>query len=75
MGTGVVALIISELPFLHSQLYALGTVLWLINIVLFITFSILYALRWIFFYQEAKLILKHSSMLFFSEQFLWDWLR
>ncbi|ENV58921.1 MULTISPECIES: TDT family transporter [Acinetobacter] len=65
MGTGVVALIISELPFLHSQLYALGTVLWLINIVLFITFSILYALRWIFFYQEAKLILKHSSMLFF----------
>lgn len=65
MGTGVVALIISELPFLHSQFSAIGTVLWLINSFLFIVFSILYTLRWIFFYKEAKLILKHQSMLFF----------
>lgn len=65
MGTGVVALIISELPFLHSQLFSLGTVLWIFNTILFILFSIIYALRWILFYNEAKLILKHSSMLFF----------
>ncbi|MCF9047120.1 TDT family transporter [Acinetobacter nectaris] len=65
MGTGVVALITSELPFLHSQLFSFGTALWLFNTILFILFSIIYALRWILFYNEAKLILKHSSMLFF----------
>jgi C4-dicarboxylate transporter/malic acid transport protein len=65
MGTGVVALIVSELPFMHQQLFALGTALWIFNIILFILFSVVYSLRWILFYHEAKLILKHSSMLFF----------
>ncbi|MBF7688563.1 TDT family transporter [Acinetobacter rathckeae] len=65
MGTGVISLIISELPLLHPQMFTLGTILWLFNIILFIIFSVLYMLRWIFFYHEAKLILKHSSMLFF----------
>lgn len=65
MGTGVIALLISELPFMHKTLFALGTGLWLFNIVLFAVFVVLYALRWLLFYQEAKLILKHSSMLFF----------
>ncbi|SDB92066.1 TDT family transporter [Acinetobacter boissieri] len=65
MGTGVVSLVISELPLFQQQMFVLGYLLWLFNILLFVTFSVLYTLRWFFFYHEAKLILKHSSMLFF----------
>lgn len=65
MGTGIVSLSISELPFLHDVFFFVGTLLWILNILLFILFSGMYAARWIYFYQEAKLILNHSQMLFF----------
>lgn len=65
MGTGIVALLITELPFMQNVLFQIGSFLWLLNILLFSVFSILYILRWLLFFREAKLILDHPSMLFF----------
>lgn len=65
MGTGVVAMILAQLPFASSVLFMLATKLWQFNILLFITFSILYGLRWILFPIEAKQILNHPNMSLF----------
>lgn len=65
MGTGVVAMILAQLPFASSVLFMLATKLWQFNILLFITFSILYGLRWILFPTEAKQILNHPNMSLF----------
>ena len=48
MGTGVVALIISEFPMIKALTWQLGTGLWYFNILLFVLFSVLYGLRWAF---------------------------
>lgn len=65
MGTGVVAMILAQLPFASSILFVLATKLWQFNILLFITFSILYGLRWILFPIEAKQIFNHPNMSLF----------
>lgn len=65
MGTGVVALILSEFSFLHHALWSISASLWQINVLLFITFSILYMLRWLIFNEEAKQIFTHSTMALF----------
>ncbi|MBJ8441777.1 TDT family transporter [Acinetobacter junii] len=65
MGTGVVAMILAQLPFASSVLFMLATKLWQFNILLFITFSILYGLRWLLFPIEAKQILIHPNMSLF----------
>ena len=65
MGTGVVAMILAQLPFASSILFVLATKLWQFNILLFITFSILYGLRWILFPTEAKQIFNHPNMSLF----------
>ncbi|MEJ5203890.1 TDT family transporter [Acinetobacter junii] len=65
MGTGVVAMILAQLPFTSSVLFMLATKLWQFNILLFITFSILYGLRWILFPTEAKQIFNHPNMSLF----------
>ena len=65
MGTGVVALIISEFPFAHDLFWALGTVLWQFNTLLFCAFSLLYILRWLIYPHEARQIFSHSSMALF----------
>lgn len=65
MGTGVVAMILAQLPFASSVLFMLATKLWQFNILLFITFSILYGLRWLLFPIEAKQILNHPNMSLF----------
>lgn len=65
MGTGVVAMILAQLPFASSVLFMLATKLWQFNILLFITFSILYSLRWILFPTEAKQIFNHPNMSLF----------
>lgn len=65
MGTGVVAMILAQLPFASSVLFMLATKLWQFNILLFITFSILYGLRWLLFSIEAKQILNHPNMSLF----------
>ena len=65
MGTGVVALIISEFPMIKALTWQLGTGLWYFNILLFVLFSVLYGLRWAFYSHEAKQIFQHPSMSLF----------
>jgi tellurite resistance protein TehA-like permease len=65
MGTGVVAMILAQLPFASSVLFMLATKLWQFNILLFSTFSVLYILRWILFPTEAKQIFSHPNMSLF----------
>lgn len=65
MGTGVVALIISEFPMIKALTWQLGTGLWYFNILLFVLFSVLYGLRWAFYPHEAKQIFLHPSMSLF----------
>lgn len=65
MGTGVVALILPELPFAHSLMAHLAVLLWQFNIALFLMFSPLYVLRWIIYPTEAKQIFSHASMSLF----------
>ena len=65
MGTGVVALIVSEFPIMKSLTWQLGTGLWYLNIILFVLFGVLYALRWIYFPTEAKQIFRHPIMSLF----------
>ena len=65
MGTGVVALIVSEFPMLKALTWQLGTGLWYFNILLFALFSVLYGLRWAFYPHEAKQIFQHPSMSLF----------
>lgn len=65
MGTGVVALILPELPFAHSLMAHLAVLLWQFNIALFLMCSLLYVLRWIIYPTEAKQIFSHASMSLF----------
>ena len=65
MGTGVVALILPELPFAHSIMAHLAVLLWQFNIALFLMCSLLYVLRWIIYPTEAKQIFSHASMSLF----------
>ena len=65
MGTGVVALIVSEFPMLKAFTWQFGTGLWYFNILLFVLFSVLYGLRWAFYPHEAKQIFQHPSMSLF----------
>ncbi|HFG6983512.1 TDT family transporter [Acinetobacter baumannii] len=65
MGTGVVSMILIQLPFAKSFLFMLATLLWQFNIVLFSVFSVLYLLRWFLFPHEAKQIFNHPNMSLF----------
>lgn len=65
MGTGVVALILPEFPFVSDFLWQLATILWQFNTLLFTVFIILYVLRWLIYPQEAKQIFSHPSMALF----------
>lgn len=65
MGTGVVALIVSEFLILKSFTWSFGTTLWYLNIALFVLFTVLYGLRWVFYPHEAKQIFQHPMMSLF----------
>lgn len=47
MGTGILSLLLGQLPLGMPVLAALGEALWLLNIQLFVLFSLLYAARWV----------------------------
>lgn len=67
MGTGIVALALPRLPFAGPGLHQLGESLWLLNIGLFLICCLLYAARWIFFFEGARRIFQHGVMsLFFG---------
>lgn len=65
MGTGILALALGQLPFSGPVLKSLGEALWLFNIVLFCVFTLMYASRWVLFFNEAKQIFGHSTVSMF----------
>lgn len=65
MGTGILALAVNQFPLPIPYVHEVGRALWLLNIVLFVTFSCLYAARWIFFFGGASRILGHSVVSMF----------
>jgi C4-dicarboxylate transporter/malic acid transport protein len=65
MGTGILALVLPQVPGASPLLRQAGEGLWLFNIGLFTLFSALYAARWILFGQEAKRIFGHSVVSMF----------
>ena len=65
MGTGILALALGQLPGHSALLAAAGEALWLFNILLFTVFTLMYAARWVFFFDEAKQIFGHSTVSMF----------
>lgn len=65
MGTGILALALGQLPGHSALLAAAGETLWLFNILLFTVFTLMYAARWVFFFDEAKQIFGHSTVSMF----------
>jgi len=65
MGTGILALALPQVPGAGSTLRAIGEGLWLFNIFLFTLFTVLYAARWIMFWDEAKRIFSHNIVSLF----------
>jgi len=65
MGTGVLALALAQLPVLIPGIHAVAEGLWLFNIGLFILFSVLYGLRWVLYFDEARRIFGHSIVSMF----------
>jgi C4-dicarboxylate transporter/malic acid transport protein len=65
MGTGVLALVLVQLPGVGSGLRPLGEGLWWFDVALFTLFSGLYAARWILFGYEARRIFGHSVVSMF----------
>lgn len=61
MGTGVLAIVLAQVPALKM----VGRDLWLVNIGLFALFALLYGARWIAFPREARRIFDHPVMSMF----------
>ncbi|HEX4713070.1 TDT family transporter [Phenylobacterium sp.] len=65
MGTGILALALAQFPAQVPGLHAVAEGLWLFNIGLFGLFTLLYAARWVFFFDGARQIFGHSVMSMF----------
>lgn len=65
MGTGILAIALAQFGTTVPVLFAVGEGLWMLNIVLFTLFSVLYAARWIFFFDGARRIFGHSVVSMF----------
>ena len=65
MGTGVLALALAQLPLAIPGPRVFAEGLWLFNIGLFVLFSVLYAARWVLFFDEARRIFAHSTVSMF----------
>ncbi|WP_217433621.1 TDT family transporter [Caulobacter sp. S45] len=65
MGTGVLALILPQLPRVGATLRPLGEGLWWFDVALFLLFSGLYGARWVLFGHEARRIFGHSVVSMF----------
>jgi len=64
MGTGILALALAQFQGAPG-LRIIGEGLWIFNIGLFSLFAVLYAARWIFFFQGARRIFGHSVVSMF----------
>lgn len=65
MGTGILALTLAQFPAHWAALSRLAEGLWLFDIGLFALFCLLYAARWILFFDGARRIFGHSTMSMF----------
>lgn len=65
MGTGILALMLAQFPLAIPRLHAVAEGLWLFNIGLFTLFAGLYGARWLFFFDEARRIFRHSVVSMF----------
>ena len=65
MGTGVLALNLNQFPLALPGLHSLAVALWLVNIALFMLFSLLYAARFAFFFDGARRVFGHPVVSMF----------
>lgn len=65
MGTGILSAVLPQLPMNIPGLRVIAEGLWLLNIVLFLTFSALYLARWILYFDEARRVFGHSTVSMF----------
>jgi C4-dicarboxylate transporter/malic acid transport protein len=65
MGTGILSAVLTQLPVNFPGLSVIAEGLWLLNIVLFLTFSALYLARWILYFDEARRVFGHSTVSMF----------
>jgi C4-dicarboxylate transporter/malic acid transport protein len=65
MGTGVLALALRQIPLPIPGVYDLAGGLWLLDIALFVLFTVLYTLRWVFFFDEASQIFREPVLSMF----------
>jgi C4-dicarboxylate transporter/malic acid transport protein len=65
MGTGILSAVLTQLPVHIPGMFQLAEALWMLNIVLFLSFSVLYAARWVMFFDEARRIFGHSTVSMF----------
>jgi C4-dicarboxylate transporter/malic acid transport protein len=65
MGTGALALALKQMPLPIPGMYDLAGGLWLFDILLFALFTVIYAARWIFFFDEARQIVRDPILSMF----------
>jgi C4-dicarboxylate transporter/malic acid transport protein len=65
MGTGILSAVLTQLPFHIPGMFQLAEALWMLNIVMFLTFSFLYTARWVLFFDEARRVFGHSTVSMF----------
>ncbi|EIK98370.1 C4-dicarboxylate transporter/malic acid transport protein [Pseudomonas sp. M47T1] len=65
MGTGVLALALAQLPPGWSVMHGLAKGMWVLAVLLFGLFTLLYAARWVLFFDEARRIFGHSTVSMF----------
>lgn len=65
MGTGILALALAQFPVQIPGLKTIAEGLWVFNILLFGLFTLLYAARWIFYFEGARRIFGHSVVSMF----------
>ncbi|UXT84469.1 TDT family transporter [Agrobacterium tumefaciens] len=64
MGTGILSVALAQFPG-HPHLFLVGKALWLFNILLFATCTLLYAARWMLHFDEASRVFTHSVVSMF----------
>lgn len=65
MGTGILALSLAQFPWPFPGLRMVAEGLWMLNIVLFLVFTLTYVARWILYFDEAKRVFGHSTVSMF----------
>ncbi len=64
MGTGILSVSLGQFPE-YAVVFGAGELLWFFNILLFTTFTLIYATRWVRYPEEAKRVFDHPVMSMF----------